>query len=229
MIFPNLQLEPIVQVNDRTRLDASKSFVTADESAISSIEVMAASGGDFIDVTTNQYLDWQYSASGVQTVTCRVTAGAASAQVTASISVVTADSENLFSSDQELKTHEPDILKWVEDGRNSFINIHRKVQTLIMDHLRNEGYVDVNGDPYTQAAVTDVAEVRQWSSRWVLQLIFAGLSNAVDDIFQQKSDDYSLQRQKWESTALLRIDTDGDGVTDNNEGIDTLSTFVGRR
>ena len=229
MIFPNLQLEPIVQVNDRTRLDATKSFASTDEGAITSVLIQAASGGDFIDVTSDKYLDWQYGASGVQTVTARVSASGASADVTATISVVTAASDYLFSTDSDLKLHETDLLKWVPDGRNSFLNIHRRAQKLIIEQLRREGFVDINGDPYTKAAVIDIEEVKQWSTFWTLQLIFEGLSNAVDDIFADKASYYSSMREMWGKTALLRLDTDGDGSTDTDEGIDTAFPFVARR
>lgn len=229
MIFPNLQLEPVLQVNDRTRLDATKSFATQDEGAITSVLIKPAAASAFIDVTSDKYLDWQYSASGTYTVTARVSASGASADFSSTISVVTSTSDNLFSNDQDLKLHEPDILKWVEDGRNSFLNVHRRAQKLIIEHLRNEGFVDIDGDPYTKAAFTDIEEVKQWSTYWTLQLIFEGLSNATDDVFSKKASEYSLQRQKWEKTALLRIDTDGDGITDNDEGIDTQTGFVARR
>jgi hypothetical protein len=229
MIFPNLELEPIVQVNDRTRLNSLKSFVTQDESAISLIQIRPTASEDFINVTTDQYLDWQYSASGTHVVTARVTASGASAQVSGSISVITVASDKLFSTDADLRLHESDILKWVEAGRNSFLNIHRRAQKLILEQLRREGYTDVDGAPYTKAAVVDVEEVKQWATMWTLQLIFEALSNATDDVFHEKAVRYSTLRQQWEGSALLRLDTDGDGTVDVDEGIDTDTAFVARR
>jgi hypothetical protein len=229
MIFPNIELEPVVQVNDRTRLNVSKSFVTQDEAAISLVQVRPTATASFITVTDDLYLDWAYPASGTYIVTARVTASGASAQVTGSISVVTATADHLFSTDADLKLHEPDVLKWVDAGRNSFLNVHRRVQDLILGQLRREGFTDVNGVPYTKSAVVDVNEVRQWSTYWALQLIFEGISNATDDVFAQKAVRYSSLRQKWEATALLRLDTDGDGSADTDEGIDTGTAFVARR
>lgn len=230
MIFPHLELEATVQVGDRTRLSAVKSFVTQDEAAISMIEISpygAASG--YIDVTEDMYLDWQYSASGTINVACRVTASGASADFTSSLSVVTAASDYLYSNDNDLRVHEPDILKWVEQGRNSFINMHRAAQKNMIDWLRKEGYVDTMRNPYTKTAIVHSEEVNQWSTFLTLRLIFEGLSNAIDDIFAEKAKRYKGKEVEWRNMALLRLDVDGDGEADNEEGIDTAFTFVARR
>jgi len=227
MIFPNLELEAIVQLGDRTRLSALKSFVTQNEAAISLVQINTGTG--LIDVTSDRYLDWQFMQAGTVTVTARVTASGASADITATIQVLTSASDKLFSSDSALRTYENDVLKWVEDGRNSFLNVHRRVQYLILDQLRRQGFTDINGVPYSKAAVVDVAEVREWATMWALQLIFESNSNATDDIFHAKAVRYSALRLEWEKTALLRLDTDGDGVLDTGEGIDTAFAFVARR
>jgi len=229
MIFPHLELEAVVQVNDRTRLNASKSFVTQNESAISLIQIRPIAGGDFINVTSDMFLDWQYAASGTVSITARVTASGASAEVTSTVSVLTSTSDKLFSTDSDLRLQESDILSWVEAGRNSFLNIHRRVQKLIVEQLRREGFVDVDGVPYTKSAFVDVEEVKQWSTFWVLQLIFESISNATDDIFHEKAKRYSALRLSWEKSVLLRIDTDGDGTVDTDEGVDTAFPFVARR
>lgn len=230
MIFPHLDLEPIVQVNDRTRLSALKSFVTNDEQAIDLVMIKPGASASFITVDdTDRYLDWSFSASGTYTVTARVSASGASADITGTISVVSVAADKLFSTDADLKLHEPDILNWVSPGRNSFLNIHRRAQKLILEELRREGYVDTSGDPYTKAAFVDVEEVKQWSTMWVLQLIFEGISNATDDVFHEKSVRYSALRQTWGKTVFLRLDADGSGATDDGEGIDTASSFVARR
>lgn len=229
MIFPNLELEPIVQVGDRTRLNALKSFVTQDEAAISMVEIRPYQGASFIDVTSDMFLDWQFSSAGTINVTARVTASGASAEFTSPISIVTPTSDYLFSTDGDLRLHEPDILKWTEAGRNTFINVHRRAQKVILEWLRKEGFVDVYQNPYTKAAIIDIEEVKQWSTYLVLRLIFEGISNATDDIFAEKANRYKSKEVEWRKTALLRLDVDGDSETDNEEGIDTAFSFVARR
>ena len=229
-IFPFLSLEPVVQVGDRTRLDGSKSFVTADEGDIIKLEIDPGTGS-FIDVTTDKYLDYAWAASGTETIICRVTteSASASASVSEEVSVLTATQDYLFSNDSDLKLHEPDILKWTEDGRNSFLNIHRRAKKLILEYLRREGFVDVYGNPYTAAAITDIEEVKQWSTFITLRLIFEGISNSTEDVFHIKAKRYFEMEQKWRSIALLRLDIDGDGEVVEGEGIDMRSCFVARR
>lgn len=231
-IFPDLSCEEIVQTNDRTRLSAINSFVTPDEtSGITSIKIKPQSNVDYIDVTDNMYLDWQYTFAGSQTVKVLVESGAASASADFSktIQVVTPSSDRLFSTDQDIKLHEPDILKWKEDGRNSFLNIHRRAKKLILEYLRREGFVDVYGNPYTDAAIIDIDEVKQWSTFITLRLIFEGISNSTEDVFHIKAKRYFEMEQKWRSIALLRLDIDGDGEVVEGEGIDMRSCFVARR
>jgi len=229
MIFPHLEIEPLIQVGDRTRLSALKSFVTQDEAAIDLVQIRPTALASFITVTADKFLDWSFSASGAVTVTARVTASGASAEISTAITVVTVASDSLFSTDADIKLHEPDILQWTSPGKNSFLNIHRRAQKLIIEELRREGYTDTSGDPYTKAAFLDVEEVKQWSTMWVLQLIFEGVSNATDDVFHEKAVRYSALRQSWGKTLFLRLDADGDGAADDGEGVDTATAFVARR
>lgn len=229
-IFANLELEPTVQVSDRTRLNALKSFVTQDEGSITKVEINPDNSEGLIDVTSDKYLDWAYAASGTYTVTARVTAsGGASAEFTDTISVVTESADKLFSTDDDLKLHEPDILNWVEEGRNTFKNVHRRAQKLILEYLKREGFRDTDGDVLTKDAIVNVENVKQWSTFIALRLIMEGISNAVDDVFSDKAKRYKGMEVKWRKTVLLQIDVDGDGVIDDEEGIDMASIFVARR
>ena len=62
-IFPHIELEDIVQVNDRTRLSAIKSFVSKDEAAVTLVEIEPESGSGFIDVTGAKQADWFWTGS----------------------------------------------------------------------------------------------------------------------------------------------------------------------
>src|SRR5690606_28291915 len=124
---------------------------------------------------------------------------------------------------------EPDILKWVEDGRNSFLNVHRRAKKLLLEYLRREGFVDVYGNPYTDTAIVDIEEVKQWVTFTALRIIFEGISNSTEDVFHEKARRYSELELKWRSIALLRLDVDGDGTVLPGEGLDTRSCFVARR
>ena len=63
-MFPRLLTEKKVQVNDRTRIDASKSFGF---DTIDLIEIRPEVGADLITVDgrdTDAFLDWQYATPG---------------------------------------------------------------------------------------------------------------------------------------------------------------------
>jgi hypothetical protein len=230
MIFPVLEYEPIVQTGDKTRLSAKKSFVTPDEQAISMVSIQPSTADGFITVTADRELDWQFGASGYQTITVRVQAGmGASAEIQRSILVLSESQDKLFSFDEDLRLHEPDILKWVVDGRSSFKDVHRRAQYTIIKWLDKEGYVDVYAKPFTKDAIINIEEVRQWSTFVALRLIFEGISNAIDDVFSVKAKQYKGKEVEWRKRALLRLDIDGDGKVEDYEGIDPAYGFVARR
>lgn len=230
-VFPILEVEPIVQIGDKTRLSALKSFIAPVDANFDLMRIKPNAASPYITITDNEYLDWVYSASGVQTVTLYVQQNCpyASGEIEKDISVVTEAQDNLFSNDQDLRLHEPEILKWVVDGRSSFLDMHRRAQVLILKWLDKEGYVDVNGNPFTKTAIVDIEEVKQWSTFLVLKLIFEGLSNATDDIFHEKAKRYNGKMMEYRKKALLRIDVDGDGEAENYEGVTPAFGFVARR
>jgi hypothetical protein len=231
MIFGVLELESVIQINDKTRLSGLKSFVTKDEEAISKVEIEPEAGVGFIEVTGTSfkdwYLDWIYTgATRTVTVSLRVTVGTLTpvdATFTKTISVVTAADDALFSGDQDLVALEPDILRWVPDGRSSFLNVHRESQKKIIDWLNESGVTDVNGVALTKAAVVNVDEVRSWSRDLTLHLIFKGIQNAVDDVFSDKAKFYEAQSLKRQSRAKLRLDLNGDDTIDLGEEINMIS------
>jgi hypothetical protein len=231
-VFPILEIEPIVQIGDKTRLNALKSFIAPQDGTFDLVRIKPTASAQYITVSeTDRHLDWVYSASGVVTVSLLVIKNCpyASGEIEKNITVVTAEQDNLFSTDEDLRLHEPEILKWVVDGRSSFLDMHRRAQVLIMKWLDKEGYVDVYGNPFTKAAIVDVEEVKAWSTFLVLKLIFEGLSNATDDIFHEKAKRYNGKMQEYRKKALLRIDVDGDGNAENFEGITPAFGFVARR
>lgn len=223
-IFPQIDHEAVVQVGDMTRIDVSRSFVSAGEAAISLIEIRPEASGSFFTVTANQYLDWAYETAGDKVVTVRVATDGSPASKTATISALSESDDNLFSSDADLKLHEHDIMQWLPQGRSSWKHVHRRAQALILAYLDKEGKTDIHGNKFTKAAFVDVSEGREWSTFLALRLIFEGLSNAVDDVFSQKAKRYESLEILHRDRVFLRIDVDGDGEVDVREGIDGLRT-----
>jgi hypothetical protein len=333
-LFPVLEIESGVQISDKTRFDASKSFVTKGATAISTMTVKAGADGSAISVydatvknrvldfvfdvfkididATNNKIDFkesagslvatltsgtytmaqlatemktQLDAAGLNTYTVTVSAknevtiaadggfslypatganaaasllnqigfkttyvgisagsepsgaatytgkivdrlprailltigdGSTTATKTKYVNVFSVAGDNLFSDDTDLTKHEPDILKWIPDGRSSFMNVHRRSQELILAWLDEKGYTDVYGDKFDKFDLVDIEEVKQWSVFMTLRLIFEGISNAIDDIFAEKAKRYLVLEESARNRAIIRIDTDNEyvGVSD---------------
>ena len=226
-IFGILELEPVVQVSDKTRLKADKSFVSKDEAAITLIEVEPESGSGFIDITGSSsrdwYLDWAYSGiSRVVTVSLRITTDGAPVTETATLQVNTAADDKLFSTDADLINKENDILKWVQDGRSSFLNVHRQARDLVLTYLDESGKVDVDGNRLTADSIVDVEEVREWAAALTLKLIFKSISNEVGDIFSEKARLYESQEKIHRNRTFLRFDYNNDGDLSDAEKANTI-------
>ena len=216
MIFPNLELEDIVQVGDKTRLNAGETFATPDEADISLIEIDPGTGS-FFNVTEKRYLDYAYATDGVMTVTVRVTTDGLPVTVSQSITIISEADDKLFSTDAQLVPREPKILRWVAEGRNSFKDVHREAQRRILSHFDENGKWDEDGERLTKDDVTDITEFSEWSKFLTLQLIFEGRSNATDDIFHEKAERYRIKAEFARDRKKFRIDRTNDGNTTEEE------------
>lgn len=106
MISPSLSYENVLQIEDKTRLDASRSFVTNDGS-ITDVLIDPESGEGFISIFNSDqdkwYLDWAYETDGIKTITVRVETDAPSTRDrTYSINILSKEDDSLFSSDSDL-------------------------------------------------------------------------------------------------------------------------------
>ena len=228
-IFPKLTLESTVQVDDKTRIDGTTSFVSTDEAAITLVEIEPEASSGYIAVTSDKYLDWSYASAGDKTVTIRITTDGSPETKTGTVTVVSSSTDKLFSSDAELVPHEPDIMSYVPEGRNSYLNVHRLAQDRIITRLDEKRIWDNDGDRLTKSALVDTQEVNDWSKYLVLQYIFEGLSNDVGDIFSEKANKYRILATKAEARGALRLDLDGDGTLESGETADIRTMSLARR
>lgn len=224
-IFPYIEIEKTVQVDDRTRISAKKTYLSKGEAAITKVEI-DPDGIGFIEVqgnpvkAENWFTDWQYGTSGTKTVSLRVTTNGAPVTVSKTIEVVTAAADKLFSDDADLVAIETDILKYVPEGKNSFKYAHREAQRQMLEWLWKNGYKKTDGTRITKAEVLDIEEVRFWSKYACLRLLFYDMSNVPDDVFEKKGKEFENEEAKWRTQALLKLDFNGDGTVDVVEGAD---------
>jgi hypothetical protein len=222
-IFGILDLEPTVQVDDKTRLSAIQSFISKDESGVTLVEVEPEAASGFIDVTGTSsddwYLDWSYSgtSSRTETVSLRITTDGAPVTFTKDLQILTAIDDNLFSGDAGILDHETELKSLLPEGKSSFLYVHRKAKQLILDWFNEMGYIDFSAEKLTDAAFVEKEEVRKMSELWTLSLIYKDLSNSVGDKFDQKSIMYSSKLQDSRRRLKYRLDLNGDGNIDAGE------------
>lgn len=136
--------------------------------------------------------------------------------------------DHLFSNDGDLVTHDSNILNFVPDGRNSWLNEHRRSQEIIMATFRKAGIIDINAEPLTVANVVDIEEVRQWSVFMTLRRIMDNISNSNDDVFYRDARDYEQKEAEFSDIQFVRLDLDNDGRDEIGEGIHFGSARVVR-
>ena len=78
MLFPKLSFETVMQVDDKLRLDATRSFANDSEN-ITDVLIEPEAGNGFISVynngnTSKWYLDWAYETDGFKDVSVRIVA-----------------------------------------------------------------------------------------------------------------------------------------------------------
>lgn len=334
-MFPHLEVEKKLQVNDKTRMNGSKSFVSTGAGALTTMTIKAGADGSAISVfsstVADRFLDWEFStfnididatnnkidfdeggseltatlttatytlatlaaeiktqmdSAGALTYTVTVSAvdkmtiaatssfslfpttgtnalvsplptlgfpvrfgrgdnkfanaatltgfrirslpraitielgdGATNTSETVYLNIYSVNGDMLFSNDSDLVLHRSDILEWVRDGRNSFKDYHRRAQDLIIANLDEEGFIDIDGDPFDINNIIDEEEFRQWATFLTLRLIFTDISRAPDDTFSEKAKEFSGLEMRHKNRAVSRIDIDGDGKVDFGEGI----------
>jgi hypothetical protein len=213
-IFAVLQTDHVVQVGDKTRLDASSSFVSP-AAEITKLEIKPSGDDDFIECAPGAlYLDWVYQEAGSVEAQVRVTIGegedATTATGQADFTVLSEDDDRLFSSDADLKGVVPSIYNLLPDGRASFKYAHRAAQEIILDRINRR--VKAN-DWISAAAVAKVFQVQQWSKYLTLSLIYGAAQIAKDDLFLQEHARFANSATKYENDAYIELKLDGSTET----------------
>lgn len=226
-IFADIKVESTVQIGDKTRIDAAKSF--SNEGEVFDLVEIAADGVTFIDVTNDLYLDTVYSLEQVENPVVRVTSGVDVVTATISINVISAATDNLFSSDSQLVQHEDDILSYLREGRDSYLDKHRLAQSIILNDLDRTGVWKQDGTRFTADEIVDIQEFKEWSKYLVLKLIFESMSNQVEDIFFIKASRYNSMAIEAKKRAVLRLDVNDDGsINENSEKVNILTGILKR-
>jgi len=238
MIFPNLSIEAELQIEDKTRMDASRSFVTNDGN-ITDVLIKPEASDAFISVFNSDsdkwYLDWAYITDGIKTVEVQIDTDAPSTRiVTYTINVVSKEADTLFSGDANLIPYEPDILKYLPKGKNTYLYAHRKAQDIIIAYLDEQRIWNQDKTRITKFQISEITdnEIRkqfeEWSTFQTLLIIFESIQVTNEDIFQEKKTNYMNLRNAARNRSSLRLDLDGDKVIEETP-YDAFSWSLKRR
>ena len=224
MIFPSLTTETVMQIEDKFRLDASKSFISGEVESVTDILIQPELTESFISVFNSDsdkwYLDWAYQTDGMKTVSLRVETDLTPAGRTRAYSVncLSVVDDSLFSSDSDLIPYEPDIMNYLPRGKNSYLYAHRKSQDIIIAYLDEQRIWKRDNSRITKEDIASISdnEVReqfkQWSTFQTLLIIFESIQVSNGDIFQEKKVEYSNMRDSARKRSALRLDLNGDSV-----------------
>jgi len=220
-VFPIIKTESKVQIFDKIRLDASKTFISQGEFPITKVEIEAHTGDGFVDVTgsdsSDWFLDWSYLTDGTKTYTLKITTTDSSgptdfvSTISGQIIVVTAANDLLFSNDDDLRVREHDILNWLPAGFSSWNHVHRQSQKNILDWLDEIRLFKQDGSRYVAADIYDQQQVKRISTLMTLRMIFWSISNATDDKFQDKYKEYLKLEIEAKNRNQLLLDFFGTG------------------
>ena len=227
MIFISCITESLVQVNDKTRIDVSKSFVSG--SGITDITIKPDAAESPISVFStkqdNWFLDWAYSTDGEKTITVEATDGASTVSQNFTISIISEQDDNLYSSDDTMFSIETEIKRYLPPGKNSFKYIHREAQARILSYLDRKRIWNTDGTPLTKNQINLSGEVSKWSLYEALYIIYNDLFVSVGDKFAEKINQYRELRNSERDRATVRIDVTGSGEIDQDTRFQDLKSF----
>lgn len=227
MIFINCIREELVQVDDKTRIDVTTSFVSGD--GITDIEIEPEAGEGFISVynldQSKWLLDWQYSTDGVKVISVRATDGTNTITQTFSISVISEEDDNLYSNDSQVFSIESELKRYLPLGKSSYNYLHREAQSRILAYLDRKRIWNDDGDAYTKDQLNLTGELNKWSLYETIYIIYSDLFISVGDKFAEKMNQYKALRNIERDRAAIRIDKNNSGTIDAEDHIQDLKSY----
>ncbi len=220
MIFGIIKSDDEVFKGDKIRFNVEESFVNNGE-VIESMEVSIDEGISYIEVKNKKYIDFILTDVGDKIITLNINPETGSPQTfTKTIKVLDYEDIPLFSKDNDLYAHEPEIDRHLPSKWSAWTLIHYEAQKKIVQWLDFKGIRKKDGSKYVAQDIVDIKEVREWSTFLVLMMIFRGNSNQLNDIFDQKATQYeNMVEQK---AALAHISLSDSGVSETIHGTTDL-------
>jgi len=228
MIFINANFENYVQINDKTRIDVSKTF--SQSVSITDITIKPSATDTAVSVynsgdTSLWFLDWAYTSAATNTVTIVATdSGATTYTKELTIESVTEATDYLYSNDRDIFKIETELKDYIPDGYSSFNYVHREAQQRILDFINRKNLRNRDDTRFLKTQLNLDQDIRRWSTYEALQIIYSDLFVTGGDKFAIKADTYTKERDKLRTQNALRIDYNKDGTIEPGETVNIRTT-----
>lgn len=234
MIFPKIDTDTLMQIQDMFRIDATKSFATAGE-VITEVNIYPDfdnSPGVFFDVFEEDqecwFLDWAYETAGDYNIRLDIVTATDNKIIEMGVTAVTVEEDNLLSDDSMLYSYEHELNKYIPFGRNSWKYLHRKAQEEILDYLYRNAIVNPDGTKIEKSQLIG-DKLEKWSTFETLIFIFQDIKTSNSEAFNEKLTDYYEKRASARKRYLIAYDSNKDGNVDELDSkVATTVTFFSR-
>lgn len=203
MIKPILNSEDTAYLGESTRLDASRSLLSDVDGPIVTLTIQSEGISSPISCLNEGYLDVVYTTTGAKDVT--VTVNGSTQVFTGALNVIDPATLLLFSKDTDLVPFEPDCFKYLPEGWSKFTRLHKRAQETIIDSLDEKGIFKKDDSRYGAGDLFDASDVKSWAIALVLNYLYEGLSNQVDDIFSKKALKYFNAAEVKANRSAIRL------------------------
>jgi hypothetical protein len=226
MIFPSLSLEDVLQVEDKTRIKATGSFISGAVEVITDVLIQPESTELFISVFNADKdkwnLDWAYITEGFKDVVVKVVTDLGERTKSYQINVISEATDALFSGDADIFPYEPELTDFIPTGKNSFLYAHRKAQDKVIAYLDEQRVWKNDKTRYTKLDISILAladaeileQFKFWSTFETLMIVLEANQVSLGDIFQEKKSEYELMRNQARNRSAIRLDANDDGILD---------------
>ncbi len=218
-----------IDADKKIKISADVSFKLLPETGITRNSQLLKHIGFQYDTNDSDTQTGEPMEYGLRKLTLEVAGAGANPQndVIKYLKVYSEFGDRLFCTDEDLRIHESDILRYVEAGRATFKNVIRKSQELIIEYFSAKGDVDIDGNPLTKWSFPITNNLRDWSVFMSLKLIMDDISKSPSDTYFQAARIYegmeAVARQKFVATDYRK---DGNALRDEYSYPNTISLFM---
>lgn len=213
MIFPQVRADIFAQIGEQVRISGAQTLLPDFTGAVIEIQPHTDLGFQTIVATRTDeiFLDWVFTSAGPKNYTLRITKDMATYTALGSVLVLTALDDNLFSTDSDILSSEPDLLRYLPEGRSNYNYVHREAQKRIVAFLDEQRIWKDDHTRYTVADIKDLEEFKHWSRFMALMIIFESLIVTNGDVFEEKMRRYADLMASARKRATLRLDQNTQG------------------